>query len=71
MIASLSQKIEIGFWDMVIVMLTNSQLIRKLIAWGIQTYQNEVLMKKIALGVVIACGGFATGILAFTIASLI
>lgn len=70
MIASLSQKMELTFWDLVIVMLTGSKLIQSIVSWFARIYQNEVLRKKIALCLVIACGGFGTGILAFTMASL-
>lgn len=69
MIASISQKIELRFWDVVIVMLTSSQVVRKMIGWFVNVYQNKALSRKIALGLIIICGGFATGILAFTVAS--
>lgn len=69
MIASLSQKMELRFWDLVIVMLTGSKLIQGIVSWFARIYQNEPLRKKIALCLVIACGGFGTGILAFTVAS--
>jgi hypothetical protein len=69
MIASISQKMELKFWDMVIVMLTGSQVVRSVVAAVMRIYQNKALTRKIAIGVVIACAGFATGILAFTFAS--
>ena len=69
MIASISQKMELKFWDMVIVMLTGSRFVRTVVAAVVQIVQNKALTRKIAIGLVIACGGFATGILAFTFAS--
>ncbi len=71
MIASLSQKMELRFWDLVIIMLTGSKLIQSIVSWFARIYQNETLRKKIAICLVIACGGFGTGILAFTVASLL
>ena len=70
MIASLSQKLEIRFWDLVITMLTRSQVVRSTLQWLMGIYQNEGLMRKIAIVLIIAFAGFATGILAFTITSL-
>lgn len=70
MIASVSQKIELRFWDLIIAMLTRSQVVRSIISWVLRTYQNEALTQKIATVFIIACGGFATGILAFTVVSL-
>ena len=70
MIASLSQKLEIRFWDLIITMLTRSQVVRNMIRWCMGIYQNDGLMRKIAIVLVIAFAGFATGILAFTFTSL-
>lgn len=71
MIATISQKMELRFWDLVIVMLSGSKTIQSVVRSLAGIYQNESLRKKIALCLVIACGGFGTGILAFTLASFL
>jgi len=70
MIASFSQKIELRFWDVAILMLTRSKPVRSIVSTVLKIYQNELLTKKIASVFIIACAGFATGIIAFTIRSL-
>ncbi len=70
MIADLSQKLELRFWDMAIIMLTGSRPIRSIVSAALRFYQNEALTKKVATIFVIACAGFGTGILAFTVSSL-
>ena len=66
MIAVLSQKMENRFWDFVIAVLTRSQLVRRLIQWVMNLYENKELTRKLAIIALIACAGFASGILAFT-----
>lgn len=69
MIADLSQKMENRFWDFVIAMLTRSQLVRRSIQWVMHLYENKEMTRKLAIIALIACAGFATGILAFTFSS--
>lgn len=69
MIANLSQKLELHFWDLVIIMLTGSRPVQRIVGAALRLYQDEVLMKKVATVFVIACAGFATGILAFTVSA--
>ncbi|MEA5078924.1 MAG: hypothetical protein VB013_10185 [Anaerolineaceae bacterium] len=68
---TLLQKIELRFWDIILPLMTRSQFVRKTVQAAVTFYQNDQLVKKTALVGMIACGGFATGILAFTLRSLI
>lgn len=71
MIAAISQKIELHFWDVMIPLLTRSEWVRAVVRACVNFYQNEKLSKSIALGFIVACGGFAVGILAYTLTALL
>lgn len=71
MIASFSQQIELRFWDIIIPLLTRSEWVRGLVRYFANIYHNEKLTRTIALVFIIACGGFATGILAYTLTTLL
>ncbi len=68
---TLMQKIELRFWDIILPLMTKSQFVRKTVQAAVTFYQNDQLVKKAALTGMIACAGFATGILAFTLKSLL
>lgn len=69
--ATIFQKIELRFWDIALPMLSQSRFLRKSIKAVASFYQNDHLVRQVALVAMIACAGFATGILAFTLARFI
>jgi hypothetical protein len=69
MMAELAKKMELKFWDIMIPLLSNSNWVRKIVRGTVEFYKNEKLTRKIAMLIVIACGGFASGILIFSIKS--
>ncbi len=68
---SLLQKIELRFWDIVLPWMTKSQVVRKVVQSAVTFYENDKLVRRAALTGMIACAGFATGILAFTLKNLL
>lgn len=68
---TLMQKLELRFWDIILPWMTKSQVVRKTVQAAVTFYQNDRLVKKVALTGMIACAGFATGILAFTLKNLL
>jgi hypothetical protein len=70
MIATLFQKVELRFWDFIIPQLTESSVLRKIVKTAVNFYHNDRLVRQVALGAILACAGFATGILAFTLSRM-
>jgi hypothetical protein len=68
---TLTQKLELRFWDFMLPLLTRSEFVRKAMRGAITFYHNEKLVRRIAFAAMIGCAGFAFGILAFTIKSVI
>jgi len=71
MIATMFQKIELRFWDVALPLLSQSQTLRKAIKAAASFYHNDQLVRQVALIAMIACAGFASGILIFTLAHVI
>ena len=69
--ATIFQKIELRFWDIILPLLSQSQSLRKVIKTAAVFYHNDKLIRQVALIAMIACGGFASGILLFTVARII
>jgi hypothetical protein len=69
--ATFLQKIELRFWDIVLPLLSQSQILRKAIKTVVGFYHNDQLVKQVALVAMIACAGFASGILIYTITRFI
>jgi hypothetical protein len=69
--ATFLQRIELRFWDIFLPMLSESQLLRKTVKTVVTLYQNEHLKKELALGLMIACAGFASGIFIYTLTRII
>ncbi len=61
------KQIELGFWNLVIPLLTRSQLVRTVIQNSLRIYQDKKLLYQAAVVTVIACAGFATGLLAYSV----
>ncbi len=64
---SLFKQIELCFWNIAIPVLTRSQIVRVIIQNSLRIYQNKKLLYQIAVVTVIACAGFATGLLAYSV----
>lgn len=69
--ATFLQKIELRFWDIMLPLLSQSQVLRKAIKTAVNFYHNDHLVKQVALIAMIACAGFASGILVYTLTRFI
>jgi hypothetical protein len=65
------QKIELRFWDVFLPLLSQSEPLRKTVKAVVTFYHNDQLVRQAALIAMLACGGFASGILIFTILRVI
>jgi len=61
------KQIELCFWNLAIPLLTRSQMVPTVIQNSLRIYQNKKLLYQIAVVTVIACAGFATGLLAYSV----
>jgi hypothetical protein len=61
------QKIELRFWDLFLPLLSQSQPLRKVVKTAVTFYHNDTLVRQTALIAMLACAGFASGILFFTL----
>ena len=71
MLAQVTEKIELKFWDICIPLLSKAEWLRPIFKQVKSITQNEVSLKRIAVITVIACAGAATGMLLFSISILI
>jgi hypothetical protein len=69
--ATITQKIELRFWDVMLPLLTKSSFVRKVVRNAVTFYHNEQLVRRVAFTAMVACAGFAFGILIFTIKSMV
>jgi len=70
MISDFSKKIELKFWDAVIPLLANSTWLRTTAKKLSDLYHDEQIVRHIAIGIVIAFAGFASGFLIFSISTI-
>lgn len=70
MISQLSKRIELKFWDIMIPLLSNSSRLRVIVQKLVDLYHEEKIVKQTATVVVIACAGFASGFLIFSLTTL-
>jgi len=68
---SFAHKLELRFWDFMLPVLTRSEFARKVMRNAITFYHNENLVRRVAFVAMVACAGFAFGILLFTLKSMI
>lgn len=71
MIADLTKRIELKFWDILIPLLSNSSWLRNILHRAAFVYQDEKMTRFIAAGVIFACAGFASGFLLFSLKILL
>jgi hypothetical protein len=69
--ATIFQKVELRFWDIFLPLLSQSQPLRKAVKTIVTFYHNDHLVRQIALIAMIACSGFASGILLFTVSKML
>ncbi len=62
--------IELKFWDLMIPLLSRSTWMQKVVAKISNLYHDETALRAIAIGIVIACAGFASGFLIFSVSTL-
>jgi hypothetical protein len=70
MFAQITNKIELTFWDVIISFLSKATWLKWPIGQVMYILKDEHLKTRLALTVVIACVGFAIGILAYTLSLL-
>ncbi len=71
MYKTLINRIELGFWNLVIPLMTRSKTLRTLVKSAYGIVQNAEISQDLLLMVIVACMGFATGLLAYSITVLI
>jgi hypothetical protein len=69
--ATIFQKVELRFWDIFLPLLSQSQALRKAVKAVVTFYHNDHLVRQVALIAMIACAGFASGILLFTLSKML
>ena len=70
MFSKFAKKIELKFWDVMIPLLSNSVWLQKTIQKISSLYHDEDFIKHAATAVVIACAGFASGFLFFSLSAI-
>lgn len=64
------KQMELTFWNIAIPMLTRSQAVRSIIQKSISACQEKKFAYQAAVVTVIACAGFAAGLLAYSVSLL-
>lgn len=67
MIATMFEKVEIRFWDTFLPLLTKSAFVQKIVKAVVSFTKEPQKMRQVALLAMVACFGFATGLLIFSI----
>lgn len=70
MINDFSKKVELKFWDLVIPLLSNSSGLREVFTKVSAFWQDKKIVRQVAIAVLIAFAGFASGFLIFSIGTL-
>ena len=71
MITELINSIELGFWNLIITMLTKSSLLRAIVRATYLVTQDKGIVRKIAIVLLICCAGFAGGLLIYSVSLLV
>jgi len=71
MASNFSRKIELKFWDVVIPFLSSSSRARDITAKTLNFYHSGQLKRKATIGLLVACAGFVSGFLLFTLSLLL
>ena len=70
MVSKLLKTIELKFWDFMIPLLSRSTWMQRVFTKINTLYHDDNSMRGIAIGIVIAYAGFASGFLIFSISTL-
>ena len=70
MFGKIVKTIELKFWDVMIPILSNSSWLRDKTSKVVEFTKNENFLRQIGIALLIACAGFASGFLFFTLTSL-
>jgi len=70
MITEFFNSIELGFWNLIITLLTRSRILRAIIRSTYLVSQDKAMMRKIAVIVLVCCAGFASGLLIYSVSLL-
>ena len=70
MVSQFFKTMELKFWDFMIPLLSRSTWMQKAFLKISNLYHDETAMRGLAVGIVIACAGFASGFLIFSITTL-
>ena len=71
MINTFINSIELGFWNLIITLLTKSSLLRTIIRATYLVSQDKAMVHKIAIALLICCAGFASGLLIYSVSLLV
>ncbi len=70
MITEFFNSIELGFWNLIITLLTRSRILRAIIRSTYLVSQDKSMIRKIAVIVLVCCAGFASGLLIYSVSLL-
>ena len=65
------ERIELGFWNLVIPLMTRSKTLRTIVKSTYGVLQDSDTSQNLLLTLIVACMGFATGLLAYSLTILI
>lgn len=71
MLRKMIESIELGFWNIAIPLMTRSEMLRKTVKFVYASYHDQQLKKDVALSLAVSCGGFAVGMVIYSLAILI
>ena len=71
MIAEIINSIELGFWNLIITLLTKSSLLRTIVRSTYLASQDKGMVRKIAIVLLVFCLGFASGLLIYSVTLLV
>lgn len=63
--------IELGFWNLIITLLTKSRVLRAIVRATYLISQDKTMIRKIAIIALVCCAGFASGLLIFSVSLLV
>lgn len=71
MINEFINSLELGFWNLLITLLTKSRVLRAIVRSTYLISQDKGMVRKIAIVLLICCAGFASGLLIYSVSLLV
>lgn len=71
MLRRILNTIELWFWNITIPLMTRSKVVQSVVRSTYQIIQYQDFKRIVVLAVAVSCVGFATGLLAYSITTLI